>query len=190
MEGIDTEIDDEIRLLVATSAIIPTFAFPAFNYPHLSEVLIYPASFNHQFEGKGENKRDENIEGMVGNRYMEHSLLLSKPALLAGFNGRSGENNVGIHEFVHLLDREDGETDGVPERLMEHKYVIPWLRQIKGETARIETGKSDINPYAITNNAEFLAVVSEYFFNDPEDFQERHPDLYSFLSGFYGQQLV
>ena len=188
VEGIDTDVDDLVKVLVATSAVIPTFAFPVFNYPHLNEVLIYPSSFNRQFEGKGENKMDENIEGMVGNRFMARSLLLSKPALLAGFNGRSGEDNVGIHEFVHLLDREDGETDGIPERLMENNYVIPWLRQIKGETARIKQGKSDINPYAITNNAEFLAVVSEYFFNDPEEFEERHPDLYRFLSGFYGQQ--
>ena len=187
VEGIDTEVDDEIKLLVAASSIIPSFAFPAFNYPQLNEVLVYPASFSKKFEIGGANKREQNIEGMVGNQYMNHSLLLSKPALLAGFNGRSGEENVGIHEFVHLLDREDGDTDGVPERLMDHRYAIPWLHLIKEETDRIKRGKSDINPYAITNNAEFLAVVSEYFFNDPEEFQEKHPELYSFLSAFYGQ---
>ncbi len=187
VEGIDTEIDYEIRLLVAASGIIPTFAFPAFDYPQLHEVLIYPASFSKKFEINGANKSEENIEGMVGNQYMNHSLLLSKPALLQGFNGRSGEENVGIHEFVHLLDREDGDTDGVPERLLDHAYTLPWLHLIKEETDRIRRGKSDINPYAITNNAEFLAVVSEYFFSDPEEFQEKHPELYGFLSGFYDQ---
>lgn len=189
VEGIDMEINDEIRLLVASSAIIPTFAFPAFNYPELNEVLVYPASFSKNFEIGGNNKREQNIEGMVGNLYMNHSLLLSAPALLSGFSGRPGEENVGIHEFVHLLDREDGDTDGVPERLMQHAYTLPWLKLIKDETDRIKRGRSDINPYAITNNAEFLAVVSEYFFNDPEEFQERHPELYGFLSKFYGQAL-
>lgn len=187
VEGIDTEIDDEMRLLVAASGIIPTFAFPAFDYPQLHEVLLYPASFSKKFEINGANKSEENIEGMVGNQYMNHSLLLSKPALLQGFNGRSGEENVGIHEFVHLLDREDGDTDGVPERLLDHAYTLPWLHLIKEETDRIRRGKSDINPYAITNNAEFLAVVSEYFFSDPEEFQDKHPELYGFLSDFYDQ---
>jgi Mlc titration factor MtfA (ptsG expression regulator) len=184
VEGIDTEIDDEIKVLVAASSVIPTFAFPAFDYPDLHEVLVYPASFSKQFE-IGEHKQDENIEGMVGNRYMNHSLLLSKPALLSGFNGKKGENNVGIHEFVHLLDREDGDTDGVPEHLADHAYALPWLHLIKKEIQYIRSGESDINPYAITNNAEFLAVVSEYFFNNPEEFHQKHPELYQILSKFY-----
>jgi len=184
VEGIDTDVNDEIRVLVAASAVIPTFAFPAFDYPELNEVLVYPASFSEKFE-IGSNKTSENIEGMVGNRYMNHSLLLSKPALLSGFNGRRGDNNVGIHEFVHLLDREDGETDGIPERLADHAYALPWLHLIKKEMQEIKSGDSDINPYAITNNAEFLAVVSEYFFNNPEEFQQKHPELYEILSQFY-----
>jgi Mlc titration factor MtfA (ptsG expression regulator) len=189
IEGVGTDIDETVRVLVAASAIIPTFAFPAFTYPGLSEVLIYPKSFNKNFETDGANKQEERIEGMVGNRFMNRSLLLSKPALLAGFNGRTGEDNVGIHEFVHLLDREDGEADGIPAKLMQHEYVLPWLHLIKKETDRIRRGRSDLNPYALTNNAEFLAVVSEYFFNDPEDFAENHPDLYSFLTDFYDQKL-
>ena len=190
IEGIDTEVDDEIRLLIAASAIIPTFAFPAFDYPDLNEVLVYPKSFSKKFEIDGKDKSSENIEGMVGNQYMNHSLLLSKPSLLAGFNGHSGEENVGIHEFVHLLDREDGDTDGIPERLVENGFALPWLRLIKQEMDRIRRGKSDINPYAITNNAEFLAVVSEYFFNDPEEFHRKHPELFQFLTAIYHQKMA
>jgi Mlc titration factor MtfA (ptsG expression regulator) len=50
---------------------------------------------------------------------------------------------------------------------------------------RITEGKSDINPYALTNNAEFLAVVSEYFFSNPKTFRARHTELYEFLSKIY-----
>lgn len=189
VEGIDTDVDDLVRLLVAASAIIPTFAFPAFDYPELREVLIYPKSFSKEFEIDGAHKHEENIEGMVGNRYMNRSLLLSKPALLADFDGEVGDENVGIHEFVHLLDREDGDTDGVPEVLAQRNYVMPWLHLIKVEMDRIKTGKSRINPYALTNNAEFLAVVSEYFFSNPEEFNEKHPELYQYLSEFYHQRL-
>ena len=47
--GVDTEVDDTIKLLVASSAIIPTFAFANFNYPNVNEVLIYPNAFNKNF---------------------------------------------------------------------------------------------------------------------------------------------
>jgi Mlc titration factor MtfA (ptsG expression regulator) len=37
--------------------------------------------------------------------------------------------------------------------------------------------RSDINPYGATNEAEFLAVASEYFFERPKLLKEKHPDL-------------
>ena len=46
---------------------------------------------------------------------------------------------------------------------------------------QIAEGDSDINPYGLTNNAEFLAVVSEYFLSNPEKFKKRHFELYQFL---------
>jgi hypothetical protein len=94
---------------------------------------------------------------------------------------------VGIHEFVHLIDDVDGGTDGVPEILLQHSYVAPWLHLIKEEMRHIEEGHSDINPYALTNNAEFLAVVSEYFFDNPDKFKRRHPELYQYLTSIFNQ---
>lgn len=182
IEGIDVEIDDSIRLMVASSAIIPTFAFPNYTYPHVHSILIYPNSFDEEFQTQRFEGHKEQILGMVGNRFMDGTVILSKPDLIIAFDGMPHKENVGIHEFVHLLDKEDGVIDGIPELLMQHRYVGPWLHEIKKETMRIEAGHSDINPYALTNNAEFLAVVSEYFFENPDKFKRRHPELYHFLS--------
>lgn len=86
-----------------------------------------------------------------------------------------------------MLDKSDGATDGVPENLLKHEYTIPWVKMIHEEIQRIENGKSDINPYAITNEAEFFAVVSEYFFEKPEQFNVKHPELYNILSKIFSQ---
>jgi Mlc titration factor MtfA (ptsG expression regulator) len=185
VEGIDTDIDDTIKLMVASSAIIPTFAFPEYNYPHVHVVLIYPNSFDEKFQTQRFEGHKELIMGMVGNRFMDGTVILSKPDLVKAFDGQPHKENVGIHEFVHLLDKEDGIIDGVPELLLAHRFVGPWLHEIKKEMTKIELGTSDINPYALTNNAEFLAVVSEYFFENPEKFERRHPELYAFLSGIF-----
>lgn len=158
IEAIDTEIDDAIKLMVASSAIIPTFAFSEYNYPNVQTVLIYPNSFDEQFQTQRFDGHQEFITGMVGNRFMNGTVILSKPDLVKAFDGVKHNENVGIHEFVHLLDKEDGAIDGVPELLLQHRYVGAWLHEIKNEMARIRKGDSDINPYALTNNAEFLAV--------------------------------
>ena len=190
IEAIDTDIDDEIRLMVASSAVIPTFAFHDYNYPHVQTVLIYPNSFDEHFQTQRFEDHKEVISGMVGNRFMNGTVILSKPDLIKGFDGLLHKENVGIHEFVHLLDKEDGAIDGIPEALMNHRLVGPWLHEIKNEIKRIEDGKSDISPYALTNNAEFLAVVSEYFFDNPDKFHKRHPELFRLLSAIFNNQNV
>ena len=185
VQGIDTDIDDEVRLMVASSAIIPVFAFPGYTYPHVNEVLIYPNSFDSTFQTQRYQGHRQYISGMVGDRFMNGTVVLSKADLVRDFDGMKGRTNVGVHEFVHLLDKADGAVDGIPEMLMQHRYVGPWLLEIKEEAKRIEKGKSDINPYALKNNAEFLAVVSEYFFENPEKMQKKHPELYARLSAIY-----
>ncbi len=189
IEAVSTSINDEVRLLVACSAVIPTFAFPNFNYPSVRTVLIYPGSFDEDFNTVKHKNHQQFITGMVGNKGLKGTVILSKPDLLAGFNGSRTKHNVGIHEFVHLLDGADGEIDGVPERLLEHSYVGSWLFEIKEEMEEIMQRKSDINPYSLTNNAEFLAVVSEYFFSSPHQFKKKHPDLYEYMVDIFDQEL-
>jgi Mlc titration factor MtfA (ptsG expression regulator) len=49
---------------------------------------------------------------------------------------------------------------------------------------------SDINRYGATNEAEFFAVVSEYFFERPELLKERHPELYGLLQHIFNPRPV
>jgi Mlc titration factor MtfA (ptsG expression regulator) len=183
IEGVETEIDDTLRLMIASSAVIPTFAFPEYNYPGVATVLLYPNSFDAQFQTQRYKDHKEFITGMADGR--NGIVILSKPDLVNDFDGQRHNENVGIHEFMHLLDKEDGIIDGIPEALLKQQFVGPWLHEIKSEINRIETGKSDINPYALTNHAEFLAVVSEYFFSNPDKFKNKHPELYEYLAAIF-----
>ncbi|MDB4918662.1 zinc-dependent peptidase [Mucilaginibacter sp.] len=184
IEGVGTVITDLDRLLIASSAVIPIFGFPDWKYHNLTNVILYPDTFDQEFQFEGENR---NILGMVGSGYMNGQMLLSRAALIKGFSQNAGTENAAIHEFVHLLDKSDGATDGIPENLMAHPYIIPWLHMVRQEMHRIQSGESDINPYALTNEAEFFAVVAEYFFEKPEQLQHKHPELYQQLSQIFGQ---
>lgn len=185
IEGVGTEITDVDRVLIASSAVIPVFGLGDWEYRDLlTNVILYPDTFDHEYQFEGGSR---NIQGMVGTGYMNGQMILSRPALLKGFSPMSGKENTAIHEFVHLVDKSDGATDGVPEQLMEHDYATPWLSLMHKEMHRINQGHSDINPYATTNEAEFLAVASEYFFEKPAQFKEKHPELYEQLSNIFRQ---
>jgi len=178
----NVRVDDTDCLLVASSAIIPIFHFKGWRYNNISEVLLYEGTFSKEFQTEGEGR---NVLGMVGDGAMHRQMILSKPALRQGFLAHNDGNNTGIHEFVHLLDKADGATDGLPEYLMGKELYIPWLKEMHAQMELIRAGQSDINTYAATNEAEFLAVTAAYFFEKPAMLQEHHPALYDLLDKMF-----
>ena len=116
---------------------------------------------------------------MVGSGYMEGQMILSKPALHSGFSIENDRKNVGIHEFVHLLDKADGRIDGIPGVFLQKPYILPWLDLIRKTMVEIHAMHSDINPYGGVSEQEFLPVIAEYFFENPSLLQHKHPELYN-----------
>lgn len=185
IDGIDTSVDDLDKLLVASSAVIPVFGFGKWKYYNLKNVLLYPASFNRdEFLASGYEK---NTLGMIGNGPMQRVMILSKPALHAGFLNKESTSNTGIHEFVHLLDKEDGEVDGLPETLLNRKSNKEWIKLMDQNMEKIMQQLSDINWYGAFNKAEFFAVASEYFFNQPVLFKENHAELFVMMCSIFNQ---
>ena len=184
--GVKTSVDITDKLLIASSAVIPIFNFPNWKYPNIKEVILYPDMFNQHFETEGDNRR---ILGMVGNGYLDNKMVLSKPALHLGFSNESDKKNTAIHEFVHLIDKLDGNIDGIPHVLLEKQYTIPWIDLINQKIEDIYDKTSDINPYGGTNKAEFFSVASEYFFERPKLLARKHPELYELLEKIFKQDM-
>lgn len=184
--GVDVIVTTTDRLLIAASAVIPIFAFEDWHYRGLREVLLYSDRFNHDFETEGDGRR---IKGMVGTGYMKGKMALSKMALHQGFRNQHDGQNTTIHEFIHLLDMEDMEIDGLPSTLLDKKYSLPWLDIMRHNILAINQGHSDIRPYGGTNPQEFFAVVGEYFFERPDLLSERHPELYAMLVRMFHQDM-
>ncbi len=182
--GVDTTVENLDRMLIASAAVIPLFYFEKWHYSNLKEVLLYSDAINMNFETKGDNI-GRNILGMVGTGVYEGKMLISKHSLRQGFSNQSDKRNTAIHEFVHLVDKWDGDTDGVPEALLGKEYVLPWLDLIQTKMKKIAKGKSDIDAYALTSNAEFFAVVSEYFFERPDLLEQKHPKLFQYLQEMF-----
>lgn len=187
IDGVQTEVNDLDKVLIAASAVIPVFGFDEWHYYNLSSVLLYPDHFNHDLEFSSKAGL-RNIGGLVGNGRFENQMILSRVALHHGFNNKTDKGNTGIHEFIHLIDKMDGVVDGVPEKLMANQYVIPWLDLIHKKMEAINNDKSDIRAYGGTKQSEFFAVASEYFFERPDLFRNKHPELYKMLVACFNQK--
>lgn len=112
-------------------------------------------------------------------------MILSRHDLRNGFLNPADTSNTAIHEFVHLIDKSNGATDGLPEVLLQHRVALPWIHRMHTEIQKIASGNSDINPYGTTSEAEFLAVAAEYFFKQPRLMQEKHPELFGILEQMF-----
>lgn len=185
LTGVNTEVEETDKVYIAASAIIPIFGFPKWEYFNLKEVLIYPDAFSHEFEQTGHHR---SILGMVGEGALNNTMILSRHELREAFVNKTGNTNTAIHEFVHLIDESDGSIDGVPEYFLDKQYVLPWLELIQHEIKKIMQNRSDIDPYGTTDEAEFFAVASEYFFERPDLLESKHPELYALLKKIFRQQ--
>lgn len=189
--GVETEVEDLDKLLIASSSIIPTFHKPRWKYTNLDEVILYPQGFSFDMPQMEEKMV---MEGLVGGGPLEGKMILSKAALRKGFHDESDNLNTAIHEFVHLIDMDDGAVDGVPESLLRfpllhrlRSIVLAFkVERLFDKTAQnIENKQTDIRPYGGVNKAEFLSVTTEYFFENPEKLKENHPDLHSLMEQIY-----
>lgn len=180
--GANAEVEDLDRVLIGAAAIIPVFHIPDWDYINLREVLLYPGNFNNDYEQEGRNRL---YSGMVGNGSLEQLMILNKWELRQGFINGHNDSNTAIHEFVHLIDKMDGTLDGVPELLLLRQYVPRWKALMEREMNAIRMGMSDVKAYGATSPVECFAVLSEYFFEQPERFREGHPELAELMERIY-----
>ena len=180
--GVTTTVEDVDRVLIAAGAVIPVYAFRDWEYTNLHEVLLYPGIFNEEFEQEGYYR---SISGMVGSGPMQNVMIISKADLRRSFIDNYSTRNTAIHEFVHLIDKMDGTMDGIPEILLERRHINHWLHVMNETVQQIRNEQSEIDIYAATNQAEFFAVVSEYFFEQPDLLRANHPQLFEMLQRIF-----
>lgn len=182
-EIIITEVGKEVPeketcFYVSASAIIAYWGLPYWNYGELSEVIVYQDNFT--FDNL--IKEEAVIEGKVHHGgIMDSTMILSLTALKKGFSNNLDYENVGIHEFSHLIDKSDGQIDGKPYFLDKEDEFI-WFSLLNEEINKIKNNNSDVNPYSLSNYSEFFAVIMEYYKENPKDFERKHAKLYYFLN--------
>jgi len=178
--GVKVEVDDELRLLAASAAVMLIFGRAGPHFPRIAEVIFYPGDFDEDFR----TRRHGNTYSGMNVEY--GAVLFSAPELRADFDERRDVGrNLGLHEFAHALDRRPEEHDGIPAG-MDEETERELIRIRPAEMARAARGESVLDPYAATNEAEFWAVATEAYFTRESRIRERHPELHAALARYYG----
>ncbi len=176
--GIGVEVNDELRLLVAASAVALSVGWPDYPWSQLSEVLLYPDDFDRDYTIGGRER--------VGETHAWGTVILSAPALLESFEYPDDGYHVGLHEFAHLLDLEDAGFGGIPAGL-EGARARDWVAVAAKEMEKLRHGRSVFDDYGAHDPAEFLGVAVEAFFERPQDVRRRHGEVYAILSHYFRQ---
>jgi len=176
--GVEMEVSDETKLLVAASAISLSLGWPGYTWDQLPEVLLYPADFDHDYNFGGTD--------VSGTAHPWGVVIISVPALNRSFDKSSDGYHVGFHEFAHLLDLAHTRFDGIPSYLSDDS-IRQWTEIVCTEEDRLRRGDSVLDPYALSGSVEFFATAVEAFFQIPLKVADRHGQLYAFLSTYFCQ---
>jgi len=164
-------------------------------FRNVQSILVYPSTIvtPDRPGGAFEIPRVQTSSGIpiLGEAQLRGPVLLVWDAVKRGARHPEQGHDVVYHEFAHKLDMLDGAADGTPE-LGSRQAVARWVEvcgtAFNALRERVAKGQSTfIDAYGATNEAEFFAVATEFFFDRPVEMRQHEPDLYGVLRDFYGQ---
>jgi Mlc titration factor MtfA (ptsG expression regulator) len=186
------EVTDEMRVTIGATACILLVNLPYPRFLDLRRVLIYPGTFvpvraESRHAGIVESEETETL----GEAWHDGIVILSWEQIEHDIANPDDGRNVLLHEFAHVLDHEDGYSDGVPV-LDSAARTEEWSRVLRKEFGKqvqaVETdAPAPLDDYAATDPAEFFAVATEAFFEAPVYVRDTLPEVYRQLSRYFGQ---
>jgi hypothetical protein len=181
------EVTDFVRQSIALQACLPILNLGLEWYKGWSSVIVYPSSYRTKSTTTDEM-------GIVHEAHQHRSgeAWLRGPVILSWEDvkdaGRRDGHNVVIHEFVHKLDMLNGRANGFPP-IQSDMDPTEWTKVMEQGFADFQySPKPGIDDYGATNPAEFFAVLSEVFFERPNDLMAAYPDIYQLMVAFFRQQ--
>lgn len=187
------EITDEVRVTIAAQACLLLLGGRSAGFPNLRDILVYPGAFLvERFQPVvlgGVVLQSQEPRVLSGESWTHGQVVLSWESVLEGAALPDDGRNVVIHEFAHQLDQEKGYANGAPWLGRRDRYAR-WSRVMGEEYARLQYRAAAGEPslfsaYGATSPAEFFAVASEVFFEQPREMAAMHPVLYRELAMLY-----
>lgn len=185
-------LTDEIRATIAAQAGLLVIGLPNEYFDRVISVLVYPDSYlARETVPQPGGIVIEGHSARSGEAWEGGALVLSWADVLESGQVPDDGFNVVFHEFAHALDMQGHGFDGTPLLESQSQYQT-WAQVMSAEYRRLirrtRRGLDTLlDPYGAVSEAEFFAVATESFFEQPLDMEEEHPELYALFRDFYRQ---
>lgn len=163
------QITDQMRILIASTAIMLTFGMRNYLFTIIDKIIIYPdvyfSSINEVYH-KGEfNPRMK-------------AVVFSWNDFLEGYKSNSDNLNLGLHEFSHVMHFQGLNNTDASAKIFATSYreIIEQIKRPNNFKRLVDSNYFRI--YAYTNQFEFIAVILEHFFETPDQFKREFPELF------------
>jgi MtfA peptidase len=181
------ELTDAMRVAIAAQASLLILNLGPDWYDDWVGIVVYPGDFRVR-------RRDVDDSGVVHewNDTLAGEAMPGGPVVLSWDSAaHATEMNVVVHEFAHKLDMRNGAADGLPPLHADMDRRV-WHDAFRGAydgfCDAVDRGRETwLDPYAAEHPSEFFAVLSEAFFEQPQETRRRYPDVYDQLRLFYRQ---
>ena len=192
-EGCDgLVITDEIKVTISAQAALLLLGTDDYFFETVSSILVFPDAIEREVTRfDSGHPVHGSIQVNAGEAYPTGQIALSWPDVLMG-GQRADGHNVVIHEFAHHLDGLDGEMGGfIPftnsddAKRWEEVSQREFEALIQARDSRSPSVLDTLNYYGATNRAEFFAVASETFYENPTSLHQFHAELFDLLYRFY-----
>lgn len=183
-------ITDEVRVTIAAQACLLILNRPTGYFRELRQILVYPGAFIvDKVRTDGTGVLQDQRQVLAGESWSSGQVILSWQDTVDGAAVADDGRNVVIHEFAHQLDQENGRANGAPA-LGGSASRARWAKVLGEEFAALRQRVDDDRPsllrdYGASDPAEFFAVASEVFFEQPGRLAAEHAALYRELSAFF-----
>jgi Mlc titration factor MtfA (ptsG expression regulator) len=192
------ELTDEVRVTISAQACLLLLGLPHNYYKNVLSIIVYPSTVVVPQRKPGFFENTIAPVGpahpIIGQAFHQGPVIIIWDAALKGGRHPESGHNVIYHEFAHKLDMLDGMADGTPplrDRAEYRDWVMTCTQEYLRLKNRTEKGqKSFLDAYGATNEAEFFAVATEHFFDQPQSMIKHAPDLYRVLKAYYRQDPV
>jgi hypothetical protein len=186
-------ITEEMRVVIAAQACLLILNRATDYFAKVRQILVYPGAFVvNRTTVDGAGVQQENRQALSGESWSQGQVILSWQDTLEGAAIADDGRNVVIHEFAHQLDQENGTARGAPPPTLGDKQhnAQRWSQVFHAAYAQLQSEMRHgvdglLNHYGAQDPAEFFAVVSEVFFEQPRALAAEYPSLYQELSGYY-----
>ena len=169
----DLNITEQMKVLVAATAVMLTFGFRKYLIDGIDQVLIYPDEYYSKIN-------EEYHKGEFNPRL--NTLVLSWKHFIEGYDISNDNLNLGIHEITHAIHLNSLKETDISAFNFKNNFLD--ITDYLSENAHIRKKLIDnnyIREYAFANQFEFVAVIIETFIETPKEFKSQFPEIYKLV---------